>query len=60
MTELNDKILKEIQEDLPQATAGELKKFIEEANANKQALELKNQQLTTLTEDLTALKKTAD
>lgn len=33
--ELNEKILKAIQEDLPSATAGELKKFIEEANATK-------------------------
>lgn len=38
MTQLNDKILKAIQEDLPQATAGELKKFIEEANEDKVAL----------------------
>lgn len=48
MTELNDKILKAIQEDLPQATAGELKKFIEEANATKQQLEINRKVLEDL------------
>lgn len=37
---ITDKILKAIQEDLPSATAGELKKFIEEANAKDQQLTL--------------------
>lgn len=38
--ELNDKILKAISEDLPAITAGELKKFIDEANQVKKDYEV--------------------
>lgn len=47
MSELNQTILKAIQDNLPLATAGELKKFIEQAAVDKLALE--NQLATTKT-----------
>jgi len=57
MLELNEKILKAIQEDLPQATAGELKLFIEQANADKKLLvSLQNQ----ITEAVPLLKERQD
>lgn len=57
MAELNEKILKAIQEDLPSATAGELKKFIEEANATKAALVTEKKAKEELESKLTALKE---
>lgn len=57
MTELNDKVLKAIQESLPGATAGELKKFIEEANANKQALVIEKEESDNLRKERDILAK---
>lgn len=49
MSQINEKILKAIQEDLPAATAGELKRFIEEANATKDKLSVVEKTLTDVT-----------